>query len=171
MTAAAPAQDKASARNWTSLWTRFSEWVAAALFAMMFIGFLIQIISRYVLNMPVTWSLELCSIGYIWVVFWSCSILVSERRQIVFDLLYIKFPPRQRRVLAIVNTATLGLVFLAAMPGVLDYVLFLGRRSSMLLRIRMDLVYSCFAIFMVAVIVGAAIRIWQLSGRSWEQHL
>ena len=53
----------------------------------------------------------------------------------------------------------------------LDYVIFLGRRSSMLLRIRMDLVYACFAIFMVAVIVGAAIRIWQLSGRSWEQHL
>jgi len=50
MTAAAPAQDKAPARNWTSLWTRFSEWVAAALFAMMFIGFLIQIISRYVLQ-------------------------------------------------------------------------------------------------------------------------
>ena len=74
-------------------------------------------------------------------------------------------------MLAIVNTATLGLIFLAAMPGVVDYVLFLGRRSSMLLRIRMDLVYSCFVIFMVAVIVGAAIRIWRLSGRSWEQNL
>ena len=59
--------------------------------------------------MPVAWSLELCSIGYIWVVFWSCGILVSERRQIVFDLLYNMFPPRPRRVLAIVNTGTLGL--------------------------------------------------------------
>ena len=35
----------------------------------------------------------------------------------------------------------------------------------------MDLVYSCFVIFMIAVIVGAAIRIWRLSGRSWRQHL
>lgn len=171
MTAAEPAKDKASARNWTSHWTRFSERVAAALFAMMFVGFLIQIISRYVLNMPVAWSLELCSIGYVWVVFWSCSILSGERQQIIFDLLYNKFPPRRRRVLAIVNTATLGLIFLAALPGVLDYVLFLGRRYSMLLKIRMDLVYSCFIIFMVAVIVGAAVRIWRLSGRSWEQNL
>ena len=170
MEAGAVEEDKAP-RSLTGLWTRFSEWVAAGLFAMMFIGFLIQIISRYVLNMPVAWSLELCSIGYVWVVFWSSGILVSERKQIVFDLLYNMFPPRQRRVLAIVNTATLGLVFLAATPGVLDYILFLGRRSSMLLRIRMDIVYSCFAIFMIAVVVAAAVRIWRLSGRSWAQHL
>ena len=78
---------------------------------------------------------------------------------------------RARRVLAMVNTATLGLIFLAAIPGVVDYVTFLSRRSSMLLRIRMDLVYSCFVIFMAAVIIGAAIRFWQLSGRSWMQHL
>jgi TRAP-type C4-dicarboxylate transport system permease small subunit len=164
-------ESEVSARNWASLWTRFSEWVAAGLFALMFGGFLIQIVSRYVLNIPVAWSLELCSIGYVWVVFWSCSILAGERRQIVFDLLYHKFPPSQRRVLAIINTATLGLIFLAALPGVVDYVMFLGRRSSMLLKVRMDLVYSCFVIFMLAVIIGAAIRIWRLSGRSWRQHL
>ncbi len=171
MAADAPEKHKPSASKWTSLWTRFSEWVAAALFGMMFAGFMIQIISRYLLNMPVSWSLELCSIGYVWVVFWSCSILAGERQQIVFDLLYNKFPPRRRRVLAMVNTATLGLIFLAAIPGVVDYVTFLSRRSSMLLRIRMDLVYSCFVIFMAAVIIGAAIRFWQLSGRSWMQHL
>lgn len=171
MTAAAVNQNKEVARNWTNRWTRFSEWVAAALFALMFVGFLIQIVSRYVLNMPVAWSLELCSIGYVWVVFWSCNTLAGERQQIVFDLLYNKFPPGKRRVLAIVNTATLGLIFLAAMPGVVDYVTFLARRFSMLLRIRMDLVYSCFVVFMLAVIVGAAIRIWRLSGRSWEKYL
>lgn len=171
MTMAGAAQDQAPARGWRPLWTRFSEGVAAVLFAVMFGGFVIQIISRYVLNMPVSWSLELCSIGYVWVVFWSCNILAGERQQIVFDLIYNMFPPRQRRVLAIVNTATLTLVFLAALPGVLDYVVFLGRRSSMLLKIRMDLVYSCFVIFMLAVIIGGAIRIWRLSGHSWRQHL
>lgn len=167
----AAAQADGPARGWAGLWTRFSEWVAAALFGLMFTGFLIQIISRYVLNLPVAWSLELCSIGYVWVVFWSCSILSGERRQIIFDLLYNLFPPPARRVLAIVNTATMGLIFLAALPGVVDYVLFLARRSSMLLKIRMDLVYSCFVIFMLAVIIGATIRIWRLCGRSWQQNL
>jgi len=159
------------ARGLTGMWTRFSERVAASLFALMFAGFLIQIISRYVINRPVSWSLELCSIAYVWVVFWSAGLLVPERRHIIFDLLYNKFPPRSRRVLAIVNTATLGIVFLLALPGVVDYVMFLGRRTSLLLKIRMDLVYSCFVIFMLAVIIAAAIRVWRLGGRSWEENL
>jgi len=163
--------EQAKPKGWLGVWARFAEGMAAFLFAVMFIGFIIQIFSRYVLNMPVSWSLELCSIGYIWVVFWSCDVLVSERKQIVFDLLYNKFPPRARRVLAIVNTGTLGLIFLAAMPGVVDYILFLGRRTTLMLHIRMDLVYSCFVIFMLAVVIRAAIRIRRLLGRQWQAEL
>lgn len=171
MEAAGAAQNAAPATGWAGRWTRSVERISALLFAVMFAGFLIQIVSRYVLNMPVAWSLELCSIGYVWVTFWSAGLLVGERKQIVFDLVYHSFPPRARRVLAIVITATIGIIFLVALPGVIDYVMFLGRRSSMLLKIRMDLVYFCFVIFMVAVIVGSAIRIWRLLGPSWEENL
>ena len=163
--------EPAKPSGWLGLWIRFSEGMSAFFFAVMFLGFMMQIISRYVLNMPVSWSLELCSIAYIWVVFWSCDILVSERKQILFDLLYNKFPPRVRRVVGIVNTATLGLIFLAAMPGVVDYILYLGRRTTMLLKIPMDLVYFCFVIFMAAVVVRAAIRVYRLSGRLWQAEL
>lgn len=52
-----------------------------------------------------------------------------------------------------------------------DYILFLGRRSTMLLKVRMDLTYSCFAIFMIAVVVGAAIRTRRLLGAQWQQSL
>ena len=105
---------------------RGAELAAAAMFAVLFGAFMIQIVSRYVLNMPVSWSLELCSIAYVWVVFWTCDILVRERQHIVFDVLYQKFPPRSRRWVAVANTAALGLVFLAALPGTLDYIHFLG---------------------------------------------
>lgn len=153
------------------IWRQFAEGVAAISFAVMFFAFILQVVSRYVFNSPIAWTLELCSIGYIWVVFWTCAILVSERQQIVFDVIYNWFKPGPRRWLAIFNTACLGLVFLAAIPGVVDYLLFLGRRSTMLLKFRMDLVYSCFAIFMIAVVVGAAIRIRRLLGAQWQQSL
>ena len=153
------------------LWKQFAEGVAAISFAVMFFAFILQVVSRYVFNAPIAWTLELCSIGYIWVVFWTCDILVSERQQIVFDVIFNWFKPGPRRWLAIFNTACLGLVFLAAIPGVLDYILYLGKRSTMLLHIRMDLTYSCFAIFMIAVVVGAAIRIRRLLGARWQQSL
>ena len=152
-------------------WRRLSEGVAAISFAVMFFAFILQVFSRYVLNAPIAWTLELCSISYVWVVFWTCDILVSERQQIVFDVLYNWFKPGPRRWIAIFNTGCLGLIFLAALPGVLDYILYLGKRRSMLLHVRMDLVYSCFAIFMIAVVVGAAIRIRRLAGAGWQNAL
>jgi TRAP-type C4-dicarboxylate transport system permease small subunit len=150
---------------------RTAELISAAAFAAMFGAFMIQIVSRYIFNAPVSWSLEICSIGYIWIVFFTSNVLLTERQHIVFDVLYHVFPPRQKRVLAILLTATLGLIFLAALPTTLEYLSFLGRRKTMILRLPMDIVYSCFGIFMIAVVVGAALRIKRLFGAEWQKHL
>src|SRR5262245_51646122 len=99
-------------------WRQFAEGVAALSFAVMFFAFIVQVVSRYIFNAPVAWTLELCAISYVWVVFWTCDILVTERQQIVFDVIYNWFRPGPRRWIAIFNTASLGLVFLAALPGV-----------------------------------------------------
>jgi TRAP-type C4-dicarboxylate transport system permease small subunit len=150
---------------------RGAELIAAASFALMFGAFMVQIVSRYVFNTPVSWSLEICSIGYIWIVFFTSNVLLTERQHIIFDVLYHAFPPRQKRVLAILLTATLGIIFLAALPVTLEYLTFLGRRKTMILRLPMDIVYSCFGIFMIAVIVGAAVRLKRLFGSDWKTHL
>lgn len=150
---------------------RGAELVAAGLFAAMFGAFMIQIVSRYVFNYPVQWSLELCSLGYIWLVFWSSDLLVEERQHIRFDLLYKKMPARPRRFVAVTNTAALGLVFLAGLPWSIEYILFMGRRSTLILHIPLDIAYACFGIFMAAVVVNAVIRLNRLLGPSWSKHL
>ena len=152
-------------------WKHLTEGVAAAAFALMFAAFIIQIVSRYVFNAPVAWSLELCAIGYVWVVFWSCDLLVPERKQIVFDVIYQAFKPGPRRWIAIANTSAMGILFLAAFPGTLDYVWFLRKRHSMMLQVPMSIVYSCFIVFMLAVIIGAVLRIRRLFSTSWQEHL
>ena len=149
-------------------WRHLAEGVAALAFATLFFAFIVQVASRYVFNAPVSWTLELCAIAYVWVVFWSAGVLVPERRHIAFDVLYHWLPPRVRRVVAIFLSACLAAVYLAALPGVLDYVRYLGRRSTMLLHVRMDLVYACFAIFLVAVILGALVRLRGLVGSRWR---
>ena len=157
--------------RWILRWKKFAELAAAAMFLVMFVSFMAQILSRYVFDAPLSWTLEICSIAYIWVIFWSCDILVSERQHIIFDVLYQKFPPQPRRLLAIFNTAVVALTFLAALPGTLDYIAFLGRRHTMVLHLPFDIVYSCFGIFMIAAIIGAAIRLRRLASSSWKTHL
>jgi TRAP-type C4-dicarboxylate transport system permease small subunit len=86
-------------------------------------------------------------------------------------VIYQAIKPKARRWIAIFNTATLAVLFLAALPGTLEYIWFLRRRSSMMLQIPMHLVYLCFPVFMIAVVVGAVLRLRRLSGASWQQHL
>ena len=152
-------------------WRHFAEGVAALAFATLFFAFIVQVASRYVFGVPVSWTLELCAISYVWVVFWSAGVLVPEKRQIAFDVLYHWFPPKARRVVAIFLSTCLALTYLAALPGVLGYIQYLSRRSTMLLHVRMDLVYACFAIFLVAVIVEAALRLRVLASARWRDEL
>ena len=63
----------------TSLSAKFkrgAELVAALLFAAMFGAFIVQVVSRYVFDDPVSWSLEICSITYVWIVFLTSATIL-----------------------------------------------------------------------------------------------
>ena len=154
-----------------TVWNRFASAVAVVAFAMMFAEFIVQIVSRYIFNSPIAWKLEICLVAYVWIVFWSSGILLKERQHIVFDVLYNLVPTKRRRWLAIANTASLFIVFLIALPGVLDYTTFIMRRNSTILHIPMHFVFGGFLIFVIAVVMQAAIRLWRLSRPGWEQVL
>ena len=152
-------------------WKRFAESVSVVAFAVMFAGFVIGIVARYVFNSPISWTNELCVVAYVWIVFWTSDILIRERQHIIFDVVYGLFPPRSRRVLAIFVTLSLALVFLAALPGTVDYILFLRIRHSTLLHLPMQFVFGSFLIFLIAAVVSALRRLWQLLRPGWEQHI
>jgi TRAP-type C4-dicarboxylate transport system permease small subunit len=157
--------------SFVQVWKRFAETLVVVIFGVMFIGFIVQIVSRYVFNSPVAWSLEVCLIAYLWVVFWTCDVLINERQHIVFDVLYNLAKPTRKRRLAIFTSGSLAVVFLIAIPSTFDYIQFLSRRRSMSLHVPMQLVYGCFLVFVIAVVVSALIRLWRLLRPGWEQHL
>lgn len=157
--------------SFVKLWKRFAETLIVVIFGVMFVGFIVQIVSRYVFNAPVAWSLEICLIAYLWVVFWTCDILINERQHIVFDVLYNLTTPTRKRRLAIFTSGSLAVVFLIAIPSTFDYIKFLSHRRSMSLHVPMQLVYGCFLVFVIAVVVSALIRLWRLLRPGWEQYL
>lgn len=149
----------------------FADVIAALLFAAMFAAFLVQVFARYILNNPIGWTQELVLILYIWIVFWCAAFLLRERDHITFDMAFDSLPPGARRRLAIVLTAIVAIAFLIALPKTIDYIMFMKIEKSPILRIRFDLLYSIFGVFLVAVIVDAVIRIKRLMSPSWEEEL
>ncbi len=153
------------------IWHRSARLVCAALFAVLFAAFAIQIFTRYVLNDPVIWSQELCSLAYLWVVCLAGAALVREREHIAFDMIYHHVRPRRRRVLAILNTGIIVVLFSAGLPGTVDYVLFMGAMRTLDMRIPFDLVFSCFVLFLVLTVIFGLVRLRRLFGPNWEREL
>ncbi len=150
---------------------RGAEFVAAAIFAVMFGAFLLQVFMRYVVNDPLRWSLEVSLIAYVWIVFWSAAFLVKERDHVAFNMFYAAARPALRRVLAILGTAAIGGAFVAAFPATYDFVSFMGIDRTWVLELRFDLVFSVFLLFMIAVILRSALQLGRLFSRRWREHI
>lgn len=140
-----------------------TENVAAAILAVMFLSFMLQIISRYVFNNPVGWTLEVCLTAWLWLVFWVAAFNLRDIDHIRFDMLYMEFGKRVRRVLALVSAIAIIAGLLAALPATFDYITFYKIKKSATLRIRLDVVFSVYGIFAVAVITRYALRAWHLA--------
>ena len=149
----------------------FAEVIAALMFLAMFAAFLLQVFTRYVLNAPVAWTNEFVLIAYIWIVFWCSAFLLRERDHITFDMLFVSLPRGARRVLAVVLTAIVAIAFIAALPGTVDYIAFMKIEKSAILRIRFDVLYAIFGVFIIAVVIGGLLRISSLLGPSWQKEV
>jgi|SRR5215510_817726 len=150
---------------------RIAELLSALLFAAMLAAFLVQVFTRYVLDDPASWTLEVCSITYVWIVFFASAVIVDQRQHITFDMLYKSVNLRRRRVFAIVSAAVILVMFAVGLPGTIDYIAFMSKKYSLMLHIRMDLLYSCFGLFIVGAIIASAVRLRRLFGRDWEKEL
>ena len=76
-----------------------AEAASAAAFAAMFLLFLAGIFCRYALNRPLVWSDELIMIIFLWVVFLTEALVITEREQVTFDGIYDLVGERWRRAI------------------------------------------------------------------------
>lgn len=142
---------------------RRADNVAVGLLTAMFVSFLVQIISRYVFNSPLGWTLEACLTCWLWVVFWSSAFTLDDREHVKFDLFYLAASQRVRRAFALVSATAICAGLLAALPATLDYITFYQIKKSAVLRIRLDIVFSVYGAFAVAIIARYGWRAFRLA--------
>ena len=148
-----------------------AEAISAAAFAAMFLLFLAGVFARYALGRPLVWSDELIMIIFLWVVFMTEAFVITEREQVTFDGIYDLLGERGRRAIQATGALAIAVMFLIALPTVLDYVRFLWRERTHALQWRLDFVYFCFVVFWAAVVVRAAIKLVRLAGPNWRQEV
>jgi C4-dicarboxylate transporter DctQ subunit len=131
---------------------RRAENMLAAMLAVMFLAFVIQIIFRYLFNLPVGWTHEISVIMWIWMVLWGAAFVLTEAEEIRFDIFYGGVGARTRRVMTVIFSLALVALYTLAMPAVWDYVTFMRVQESSYLDLRFDYLFSIYVVFALASI-------------------
>ncbi len=140
---------------------RRAENVLAAMLAVMFVAFLLQIAFRYLVGLPIGWTHELSVILWVWLVLWGAAFVIREREEIRFDIIYGAVGPGPRRIMALVTAAALIALYLISLPATVDYVSFMKVERTAYLKIRFDLLFSIYVVFVVAVVIRYLWIAWQ----------
>ncbi len=135
--------------------------VGVALFAALFLVFLVQIAARVAFNRPLPWTDEAAVVLYLWVILWAAAFIVREREHVAFDLVWNAAGRRSRRTMRIVGHLMLGGLAAWALPGTWDYVRFMAREGTPVLGVPFMFVFLPFVALLVAIVVRSGYAVWR----------
>lgn len=145
---------------------KISNFLTASMLAVLFFTFLFQIFSRYVLRSPFGWTLELCLILWVWIVFFGCAFIVRDRDHVTFDIFYYATPKKVQLVLSIISAIGVILIMGYSFLPTIDYIDWMKMRKTTTVKIPftgdkipLKYIFSIYGIFLLSVIFQ---YIWKL---------
>jgi TRAP-type C4-dicarboxylate transport system permease small subunit len=128
----------------------------AGIFAVLFLALVAQVVLRFAFGAPAAWTEEVAAIAFVWVIFWGTAFTVPLREHVAVDFVVPRFGSRARRALYALGLLALGTCFGWALPGVADYLVFMGRERTPVLGLPFSIVYSVFLAAAAMVVLRCA---------------
>ena len=122
---------------------------------------MLRVVVRCLLGCPIGWTSELSVIAWLYTTLLDSAFWLKESEEVRFDLLSGRLGPVGRRVVGFVVALSAVVLFGMALPATVKYVAFMKVESSSYLKIRLDVLYSVYVVFAVAIIVRYG---WALVG-------
>jgi len=136
-----------------------AEVLLALMLASMFGCFLIQIAFRYLLNLPVGWTIEYVAVAWLWGILFGYAFVVRDEDIIRLDIVYSAVPEKAQRVMDVISGLTCAGILAWSLPKAYEYVTFMKIERTAYMRIPFDLVFSIYLPFAVAVIVRSLLNV------------
>ena len=137
----------------------FEIYIPAVAFLSMFLAFILQVFSRYVINMPLTWTQDIIVTGFVWTVLFGACYTMRARRHVKFTMVYDKLKPRPAALSRLVGNAIVALAFLMLIIPSWKYSFFLFFQKTAVLRINYTYIFIPFVYMAVSVIVYSIVEI------------
>ena len=150
---------------------RLAEAVSTLSMGVVFSLFIYGVGMRYLLNRPISWTDEAVTVLMVWSVLWTGAFVLRWSEHISFDIVFVNLAPKRQRLMLLVGNLAFVILMFAALPGMVDYTLFLWREKTDMLEMRLDFVYAIFPIFFIAIVVRQLLSLWRLMSSSWQDEL
>ena len=141
--------------------SRRAENFLALVLAVLFASFLIQIVFRYVLNLPLGWTVEMVSICWLWGILFGYAFVVRDGDIIRLDIIYDMFPRGGRRALDVITGLICAGLFAWTLPKAWEYIDFMKLEKTAYIRLRFDYVFAIYVPFTMAVIFRSLRSVWR----------
>ena len=135
--------------------------IGAALFAALFVVFIVQVTARFVFDRPLPWTDEAAVILYVWVILWCAALVVPEREHVAFDLVWNMAPARAQRVMRVMGLVVVGGLAAWALPATVDFARFMGREGSAVLGLPLVWIFAPFVLLLASLVVRSAIGLFR----------
>ena len=157
--------------TWLDRAQHLAQWVCVGIMFAIFAFFIAGIVARYAFASPIEWGDEFILVLFLWTTFLTEALVLRDRDQVTFDVVYDLCGPSGRRMIGIAGSLLVAVMFIAAAPTIYGYVAFLWRERTVALQWRLDIVFSCFVVYWGAVIVRALSAAARLCGPRWRQEV
>ncbi|MBB4052114.1 TRAP-type C4-dicarboxylate transport system permease small subunit [Devosia subaequoris] len=144
-----------------------AENILALMLGAMFFAFIIQIVFRYVLQLPTGWAHEISAILWVWIVLFGAAFVLRDRDDVRLDVVYSAVGNKARRVMTVITALAIVVLLATALPAIIDYILFMKVEKTAYLKIRYDYVYSIFIVFAVVTVIR---YIWRAGVAVWGRE-
>lgn len=130
-------------------------------FCVIFITFMITIVSRYFFKTPVPWSYEVSVLGYMWTMFFGVGKAMEADEHVVFGLVYDAVGPKMQFAFKLVYNAFL-LILLVACFVPCCQSLVSKQMMTGVLKLPYTVVFAPFIYMLAEIIIRTVVNLVQL---------
>ncbi len=141
-------------KNITNIW-RFlvnlvEIYIPVISFFAMFLAFILQIFTRYVLGAQVPWTYEVTIIGFMWVVALGGAYASRLNEHVSFTLVYDKMSISGKALTEIISNSILIIAFAIMFFPVLEFIDFMKIKKTAVMKIPISVLYAPFIFFIIS---------------------
>ena len=135
---------------WRFLVNLIEIYIPIVSFFAMFLAFILQIFTRYVLGAQVPWTYEVTIIGFMWVVALGGAYASRLNEHVSFTMVYDRMSVSGKALTKIISNSILIIAFAIMFFPVLEFIDFMKIKKTAVMKIPISILYAPFIFFIIS---------------------